>query len=154
MVHIPYDHTPSAPPPTQYRIIGTADGTYTLTPMGNNSYELSGESRVDLTMAPEYTMGEQVAQAAGTLATIIQDIRIARANSKIKKLRQRAEEDAQALRRILAAGTKGHLDTTQPIAPSAIRAGSVEFLPSEALNPSKMKAIFVVNDASSKKNYF
>src|SRR6266850_1791363 len=154
MEQIPYVPPPSPPLPTQYRITGTADGTYTLTPMGNNSYQLSGESRVDLTMAPEYTMGEQVAQAAGTLATIIQDIRIARANRKVKKLRHQAEGDAQALRKILAAGTKGHLDTTQPIAPSAIRAGSVEFLPSEALNPSKMKAIFVVNDASSKKNYF
>jgi len=154
MEQIPYVPPPSPPLPTQYRITGTADGTYTLTPMGNNSYQLSGESRVDLTMAPEYTMGEQVAQAAGTLATIIQDIRIARANRKVKKLRHQAEGDAQALRKILAAGTAAHLDTSLPIAPSAIRAGSVEFLPSDALNPSKMKAIFVVSDASSKKDYF
>lgn len=154
MEQIPYVTPPCPPPPTQYRIAGTADGTYTLTPIGNNSYELSGESRVDLTMAPEYTMGEQMEQAAGTLATIIQDIRIARANRKIKKLRQKAEGDAQALRKILAAGTAAHLDTTLPIAPSAIRGGSVEFLPYGALNPSKMRAILVVSDASSKKDYF
>jgi hypothetical protein len=142
------------PPPTHYNISGTANGTYTIKPMGNNTYQTNGESQIDYNVSPYYTSGEQMAQAAGSVAAVIEDIRIARANKKIKDLTKRAQADAEALKQILAAGVAAHLDTTQPIAPGEIRAGSVEFLPSTPLSSSTVKAIFVVNDSSVQKDYF
>lgn len=154
MEPLSYVAPPPPPPPTHYDISGTANGAYTITPMGNNTYQTNGQSQIDYTVSPYYTSGEQMAQAAGSIAAIIEDIRIARANKKIKDLRKKAQADAEALKRILAAGVAAHLDTTQPIAPGGIRAGSVEFLPSTPLSSSTVKAVFVVNDSSAQKDYF
>jgi hypothetical protein len=154
MEQVPYIAPPQPPPPTHYRISGTTNSTYTLTPLGSEAYQLSGTSQTDLTMSPQYTTPELAAQAGTNIRTIIEDIRTARTNKKIKKLRERALADASALRKILAEGVAAHLDTAQPIPTRALRTGSVEFLPSTSPDSSTMRAVYVIADAASNKNYF
>jgi hypothetical protein len=154
MESIPYVAPPPPPPPTHYRISGSADGSYVLTPMGGGAYQVDGRTQIDSTVSPEYTPSEQIGQAARSIASIFDAIRIARTNKEIAKLRKRAAENAAAVENLLAAGTASHLDTTAPIAPGARRSGAIAFVGPKSLSSSTIRAIFVVNDTYAKKDYF
>jgi hypothetical protein len=151
---IPYSAPPPPPPPTHYRISGTAEGSYVLTPMGGGTYQVNGRTQVDSTVSPEYTPNEQIGQAARSIASIFDAIRIARTNKEITKLRKRAAENAAGVEHLLAAGTAAHLDTTAPIPPGAKRSGALAFVGPKSLSASTIRAIFVVNDTYTKKDYF
>lgn len=145
---------PPTPPPTQYHISSSADGSYVLMPIGGGTYQVNGQTQIESTVTPEYTPNEQMAQAARSIAFIVEAIRTARANKEIARLQQRAAANAEALRNLLAAGSASHLETTAPIPPGARRRGAVAFIQPKSLNSSTVKAILVVSDPSSKKDYF
>jgi hypothetical protein len=154
MESIPYASPPATPPPTHYRISGSADGNYVLTPMGGGAYQVNGATQVEASLSPEYTPSEQIGQAARSIGSIIDAIRIARTNKEIANLRKRAAENAAGVQKLLAAGTASHLETTAPIAPGARRSGAIAFVAPKDSSASAIKAIFVVNDTSTKKDYF
>jgi len=154
MESIPYVAPPPPPPPTHYHVSSSADGTYVLTPMGGGAYQVNGRTQVESTVSPEYTPNEQIGQAARSIASIFEAIRTARTNKEINKLRQRAAANAAAAEKLLADGTASHLETIAPIAPGARRTGAVAFVQPKNSNASTMKAIFVVSDTSTKKEYF
>jgi hypothetical protein len=154
MESIPYVAPPPRPPPTHYHVSSSADGTYVLTPMGGGAYQVNGQTQVESTVSPEYTPSEQIGQAARSISSIVEAIRTARTNKEINKLRQRAAADAAAAEKLLADGTAAHLDTVAPIAPGARRTGAVAFVQPKSFNLSGIKAICVVSDASTKKEYF
>jgi hypothetical protein len=76
-------------------------------------------------VSAEYTPEQQMGRLANTLTAIFDNIRVAKANREIQQLRLRAEANAQALLKMREGGIAAHLDTTQPIAPNAIRVGVV-----------------------------
>ncbi len=154
MESIPYVAPPPPPPPTHYHVSSSADGTYVLTPMGGGTYQVNGQAQVESTVSPEYTPNEQIGQAARSIASIFEAIRTARTNNEINKLRQRAAANAAAAEKLLADGTASHLETIAPIAPGARRTGAVAFVQPKNSSASTMKAIFVVSDPSTKKEYF
>ena len=154
MESVPYVAPPPPRPPTHYRISGSADGSYALTPMGGGAYQVNGRTQIDSTISPEYTSSEQIGQAARSIASIFDAIRTARTNKEITKLRKRAAENATAVGNLLAAGTASHLETTAPIAPGARRSGAIAFVGPKGLSASTIRAIFVVNDTATKKDYF
>jgi hypothetical protein len=154
MESIPYVAPPPPPPPTHYHVSSSADGTYVLTPMGGGAYQVNGQAQVESIVSPEYTPNEQIGQAARSIASIFDAIRTARTNKEINKLRQRAAANAAAAEKLLGDGTASHLETVAPIAPGARRTGAVAFVQPKNSNPSIMKAIFVVSDTSTKKEYF
>ena len=154
MESMPYVPPAPPPPPTHYRISSSVDGSYVLTPMGADTYQVNGRAQVESTVSPEYTTNEQIGQTARSIASIFEAIRVARTNKEINKLRQRAAADGAAAEKLLADGTASHLETTGPIAPGARRTGAVAFAQPRNSNPSSIKAIFVVSDTSTKKEYF
>jgi len=154
MESIPYVAPPTPPPPTHYHVSSSADGTYVLTPMGGGAYQVNGQAQVESTVSPEYTPSEQVGQAARSIASIFEAIRTARTNKEINKLRQRAAANAAAAEKLLADGAASHLETIAPIAPGARRTGAVAFVQPKNSNAFTVKAIFVVSDTSTKKEYF
>ena len=154
MESIPYVAPPPPPTPTHYHVSSSADGTYVLTPMGGGAYQVNGRAQVESTVSPEYTPNEQIGQATRSIASIFEAIRTARTNKEINKLRQRAAANAAAAEKLLADGTASHLETIAPIAPGARRMGAVAFVQPKNSNASTMKAIFVVSDTSTKKEYF
>jgi hypothetical protein len=154
MEAIPYVPPPPPPPPTHYHISSSVDGNYLVTPMGAGVYQVSGQSQVASTVSPEYTPNEQIAQAARGIASIFDAIRTARANKEIKRLRERAASNAASLQKLLADGTASHLDTTSPVAPGARRSGAVAFVQPRNFSSSAVKAIVVINDILTHKDYF
>jgi hypothetical protein len=154
MESVPLSAPPQPLPPTRYHISSSVDGTYTLTPMGVDAYQVNGRAQVESTVSPEYTTNEQIGQAARSLAYVIEAIRAAHTNKEIKKLRQRAAADGAAAEKLLVAGTGSHLETTAPIAPGARRTGAVAFVQPKDSNPSTVSAIFVVTNPSTKKEWF
>jgi hypothetical protein len=154
MESIPYVPPPPPPPPTHYRVSSSVDGSYVLTPVGADTYQVNGRAQVESTVSPEYTPSEQIGQAARSVASIFEAIRVARTNKEISKLRQRAAADGAAAEKMLADGTASHLETTAPIASGARRTGAVAFVRPKDSNPSAIKAILVVTDTSTQKQYF
>jgi hypothetical protein len=153
MESLPYVAPPPTPPPTHYRISSSADGSYVLMPIGGGAYQVNGQTQVESTVSPEYTPNEQLAQAARGIASLVEAIRMARANKEIAQLRQRAAVNAEALKSLLATGTASHLETATPIAPGARRTGAVAFAQPANLNSATVKVIFVVSDSAAKHDY-
>jgi hypothetical protein len=154
MESLPYVPPPPTPAPTHYHISSSADGSYVLMPTGGGAYQLNGQTQVESTLSPEYTPNEQLAQAARSIASLVEAIRTARANKEIAQLRQRAAANAEALKSLLATGTTSHLETTAPIAPGARRTGAVAFVQPTNLNSAIVKAVLVVSDSAAKHDYF
>lgn len=154
MESIPYVAPPPPAPPTHYHVSSSADGTYVLTPTGGGAYQVNGQTQIESTVSPEYTPNEQIGQAARGIASIVEAIRTARTNKEISKLRQRAGADAAAAEKLLANGTASHLETIAPIAPGARRTGAVAFVQPKNSHGSTIKAIFVVRDTSTNRDYF
>jgi hypothetical protein len=154
MESVPYVPPPPPPPPTHYHISSSVDGRYVLTPIGAGTYQANGQAHVESTVSPEYTTNEQIGQAARGIASLFDAIRIARTNKEIKKLRQRAAANAAAAEKLLADGTAAHLETIAPIAPHAKRSGAVAFVQPTNFSGPPIRAIFVVSDTSTKKEYF
>lgn len=154
MESLPYVPPPVAPPPTHYHISSSADGSYVLMPTGGGAYQVNGQTQIESTVSPDYTPNEQLAQAARSIASLVEAIRTARTNKAIAQLRQRAAANAEALKGLLAAGTTSHLETTAPIAPGARRRGAVAFVQPANLNSAIVKVIFVVSDSTANHNYF
>jgi hypothetical protein len=143
-----------APPTTHYHISSSADGSYVLVPIGGGAYQVNGQTQIESTVTPEFTPNEQMAQAARGIASLVEAIRTARANKAIAQLRQRAADNAEALKSLLAAGSASHLETTAPIAPGARRVGAVAFVQPANLHSTTVKAILVVRDSAAKRDYF
>jgi hypothetical protein len=154
MESVPYTPPPPPPPPTHYQISSIADGSYVLTPMGGGAYQVNGQALVESTVSPEYTPSEQMAQAGRAIASTFDAIRIARTNKEIAKLRQRAAANAATGKQMLEEGIASHLETTTPIAPGAARVGILAFVQPKNFSPSTVKAIVVVRDSSTTKDYF
>ncbi len=148
---VPYVAPDATAPATHYRITGTSTGSYELTPLTGDTFNITGQSQLDYRVDPVYTPREQAGQAAGTIAAIVEDIRIARANKQIKKLRQRAAANSDTLRRLIADGTTAHFDTTAPVAPGAVRIGSVAFYSGHASDSNLIRAVYVIHDTASKR---
>jgi len=123
-------------------------------PIGAGAYQVNGQTQVESTVSPEYTPNEQMAQAARSIASLVEAIRTARTNKAVAQLRQRAAANAEALKGLLAAGTASHLETVAPIAPGARRTGAVAPVQPVNLNSAIVKVIFVVSDSAAKHDYF
>jgi hypothetical protein len=154
MESLPYAPPRPTPPPTHYRVSSSADGSYVLIPTGGGAYQVNGQTQIESTVSPEYTPNEQIAQAARSIASIVEAIRVTRVNKEIARLRRRAAANEEALKSLLAAGTASHLETTAPIAPGARRTGAVAFVQPANLNSATVKVIFVVSDSAPKHDYF
>lgn len=150
---------PLAPPaPTRYRITGTSDGSYTLTPMGTDSAMVTGTSEGTYTVEPEYSPGQQISYGVESLADTIRRIRITRQNARQQQIIQQENEmllnDIRDLKETLSWWEKEHFDTTRLIAPGETRSGTIVFRPSEANDLSTVKAIIYLSDGSTGREEF
>jgi Xaa-Pro aminopeptidase len=75
---------------------------------------VTGQTEVESTVSPEYTLNEQLAPAVRGIASIVEAIRATRVNKEIARLRQHAAANADAFKNLLATGTASHLETTLP----------------------------------------